>query len=91
MRKVVKLTERDLTRLVKRILKESAYESLRPCKIGEQGELSQDKTTLLLSSSKKPFCKIVQPTSTASITPAPNRTTPDSNLRGSVTQKGREG
>jgi hypothetical protein len=88
MRKVLRLTEKDLTRIVKRVINESAYENLRPCKIGEQGELSQDKTTLLLSLSKKPFCKIVQPTNTTTSTP--NKTTPSNNLRGSVTQKGRE-
>ncbi len=64
MKKIVRLTESDLTRIIGRIINEqSSYEKLRPCKPGDEGRLVKGGTTFALSDGS-PFCRIEQPTPT---------------------------
>jgi hypothetical protein len=68
MKKIVKLTESDLTRIVKRVINENMgddmrgrgdYMKLPDCKVGEQGQLVQHGTLFALNKDNRTFCKII--------------------------------
>ena len=82
MKKTIRLTERDLTRLVKKVINEQMdYKSLRPCKPGEKGTLVQQSNIFALSSGS-PFCKVVisQSTTPSPTTNSGKKTIPNSRM-----------
>ena len=63
MKKIMKLSESDLTRIVKRIISEETMDTssqftLRPCKPGENGTLVKQGNVYALSKGG-PFCQIM--------------------------------
>jgi hypothetical protein len=66
MKKITRLSESDISRIVKRVINEGMnYNSLRPCKPGDKGTLVQQGSIFALSSGT-PFCKVVSGSSTHS-------------------------
>jgi len=61
MKKIVKLNEDDLKRIVSRVISEQSgllsYASLTPCKPGQSGTLVSQGNIMALSDGK-PFCRI---------------------------------
>ena len=71
-----RLTERDLSRIVKRVINEGMnYNSLKPCKPGDKGTLVQQGNIFALSSGT-PFCKVSGSSSTTNTTTGSGGTRP---------------
>ena len=62
MKKIVKLNEDDLKRIVVRVMNEQSgmlsYASLTPCKPGDTGTLAVQGGIMALLSDNKPYCRI---------------------------------
>jgi hypothetical protein len=58
MEKIVKLTESDITNMVKRVMNEQMnYSKLSSCKLGDTGKLVKQGNIIALSSNS-PFCRV---------------------------------